>query len=1181
MALTLVAAPDLESCCQELAASLDQSARAKELDAFACVPILVGSSGLDGWVRSWLAHYRGVAAGLQICAAQDALAAAVEAMLSAPGDRPETWWRTADRSTDQSDPWTMPSIAARLLAGWTDPAPQLHAVRAHLDSGPAGTRDARGMALATSVAEWTQGAMWRSPRRLLGWAAKGHTKTTDASDAVWLQYSVAQLLAAGDSPADRLCAVLDGKGQRLVGPPLRILGLTATDQTTRDLLARIAAHHPVEWYRPTSSPKRWLDPDAPKLTAGSVAARLLASEEDERQAVLRLPSINCRVSAETQHQPTPVLAAWQAALRDTAADGIDFPTTRLPQLMPAWGPRREVEAVRDRLLEAFRTGDLEPRDVLILTPDLSTYAPLVATLFGQSGGDAQWSPWDWPDDVAAPPLAGIATRKPPAIPVRLAGLGLTQTNPVAAALLLVLELSADRVTAPAVHALASLPPVQSRFGLTSDSLADLRALLLDSGARWGLDGHDKAQIYGVDAHRNSLAFGLERMALGALLHDEDQTSISHGRTAGSVPLTPLPTASGDRLSLVGALGALLRSLASTRDALRSERTDPQTWREHLAQVLSRFTATGSATAWLSRAVLAELDDTLVGSEDTSLDLEAVRRTLRARFELPVPARSAFGSVVSVQPLRPQTITPRPVVILLGMGTGSFPQRHRPPEWAPVDDGEHDPVDLQRQAFAEAVLAAGRDLWITWPARELAKGQELPPCTPVAELLEVLTGGDVPPKAWLEPRGRHAWSPCAGAPGAPTFAADQATASAQLAPGATPRMRPWSISPPGSDPIPASSGMAATDDTTRDVSGFAQDLLNPSKAFLYGRLDVYLDELETPLPEREPLELDSLEKWSLKSRLLSELRSHEPEQLERQRDVIVKSVLDETAGAGTLPLEAGAEQELDAALDEVIAIAWAHRGVHGERALHDVPVQASVATNDGVLDLLGTVPEVLERGAGSDGVQLHHWTSASDPDSAGRFLLGAWIALNLARAQGQPVQAARLVGKKGACIWLAPSAPPSDGASATEAAWLQDVGQVEAIHNLERMATLWWQSRQAPLQLFKSSSFGLTKAWLSSMKKPADRPSKCASAFRNAWITTRYNHGDDSDRWIAALHPGLDPSRLIAGSPDLDRTLAECAGSTSLVALARLLWQPVLDARRTEKTGAFNKASPLLPWKATP
>ncbi|MFN9944148.1 MAG: hypothetical protein ACK56I_32235, partial [bacterium] len=54
----------------------------------------------------------------------------------------------------------------------------------------------------------------------------------------------------------------------------------------------------------------------------------------------------------------------------------------------AHGPLREIEILHDRLLDLFdRHPDLQPRDVLVMVPEIDGYAPLVEAVFGLPARD--------------------------------------------------------------------------------------------------------------------------------------------------------------------------------------------------------------------------------------------------------------------------------------------------------------------------------------------------------------------------------------------------------------------------------------------------------------------------------------------------------------------------------------------------------------------------------------------------------------------------------------------------------------------------------------------------------------------------------------------------------------------------------------------------------------------------
>ena len=57
-------------------------------------------------------------------------------------------------------------------------------------------------------------------------------------------------------------------------------------------------------------------------------------------------------------------------------------------------PMREVEVLYDFLLDVFNQDPaLQPRDILVMTPDIETYAPFVRAVFDAPGEEAQRIPY--------------------------------------------------------------------------------------------------------------------------------------------------------------------------------------------------------------------------------------------------------------------------------------------------------------------------------------------------------------------------------------------------------------------------------------------------------------------------------------------------------------------------------------------------------------------------------------------------------------------------------------------------------------------------------------------------------------------------------------------------------------------------------------------------------------------
>ena len=166
----------------------------------------------------------------------------------------------------------------------------------------------------------------------------------------------------------------------------------------------------------------------------------------------------------------------------------------------------------------------------------------------------------------------------------------------------------------------------------------------------------------------------------------------------------------------------------------------------------------------------------------------------------------------------------------------------------------------------------------------------------------------------------------------------------------------------------------------------------------------------------------------------------------------------------------------------------------------------------------------------------------------------WIA----RALGHPVEAVRLVGAKPK-EWLVP----------------HDDKQTDAAPDATRMLTLLLDlavaAERTPLHLFKNSSMALVEK-VTSKRKPTDlgqlskMRAQAQQVVADAWFWSPFNrHPDERDRWIAALHPALNPAEaaeqsdhLLAPLETLPALLHEDA---DVVSVSRQLWEPLLRHRK--------------------
>jgi exodeoxyribonuclease V gamma subunit len=537
-------------------------------------------------------------------------------------------------------------------------------------------------------------------------------------------------------------------------PRLSLFGLTSLPASYLAVLNAIARHREVHllllhpstelWCRvetATSGMLGLLWPRDDDPTAHLPRNPLLASwgrDARELQLVAPAPTEPSARHAHTGPDPAPttLLERLQADVRADRAPGDrgDLPALetgdRSVQIHDCHGRLRQVEVLRDAVLHLLAEDEaLEPRDIIVMCPDIETFAPLVTAVFGaravtHDGSDAS--------------QLAQSDGTPPPLRVRLADRSLRRTNPVLEVVSQLLDLVGGRLTASSVLDLVSRAPVRRRFAFTDDDIELIESWVADLGIRWGIDGeHRRAHgLPALDAY--TWRRGLERLQLGMAMADEDLRLI-----AGVAPYDGVEGRTSD---LAGRLVELIERMGCALDAMRGPQT-VEGWRGTIGTAADALTLTDAESSWQRLQLHRVLDDLV--DEATSADTPS-------SVELALPeARSLLAERLSGRPtttghrtgdltvctLVPMRSVPHRVVCLLGLDDGAFPRQTVPD----ADDlllrapriGDRDLRSEDRQLLLDALLAAGRTLVITYAGRDVRTNEPRPPAVPVDELLDTI------------------------------------------------------------------------------------------------------------------------------------------------------------------------------------------------------------------------------------------------------------------------------------------------------------------------------------------------------------------------------------------------------------------------------------------------------------
>jgi exodeoxyribonuclease V gamma subunit len=551
------------------------------------------------------------------------------------------------------------------------------------------------------------------------------------------------------SQAERLGAALT-RLQREPGSSdlpkrLSVFGATRLDPDHLRVLSVLADHRDVHLWLAHPSPAFWEGLKAAAQSNGLRAKQPLRRSNDSTEALVRhrllaclgrdvrelqlaLTTINPN-PADVHHpaepnEPTTLLSWLQA---DIAANREPRPRNELPLIAAAdlsvqfhacHGPDRQVEVLREVLVGLLADDTtLEPRDIVVMCPDIEKFAPLIAASFGLDTRDAQ------------------AEHPGHRLRVRLADRSLRQLNPLLALVSRLVALADSRVGSSALLDLCAASPVARKFSFSQDDLERLRDLVPRAGVRWGFDTAHRSRFQMGEFRQNTWAAGLERLLLGVTMDETGQHFI--GTTL------PLDDVDAGDVDLVGRLAELVARLNMLTAACHT--TQPlNAWVELFKKAIELLASVSPTDSWQLSHASHELGDLALGADeavDVSLGLAEVSALLSDAFRGRASRANFRTGTLTVCTMLPMRSVPHRVVCLLGVDDGVFPRRPLPDGENIVSDeewiGDHDVRSEDRQLLLDAIMSARDRLVVIFAGSDPRSGAEIPPAVPIGELLDAL------------------------------------------------------------------------------------------------------------------------------------------------------------------------------------------------------------------------------------------------------------------------------------------------------------------------------------------------------------------------------------------------------------------------------------------------------------
>ncbi|MFZ1388632.1 MAG: exodeoxyribonuclease V subunit gamma [Thiolinea sp.] len=368
-------------------------------------------------------------------------------------------------------------------------------------------------------------------------------------------------------------------------------------------------------------------------------------------------------------------------------------------------PMREVEVLYDQLLAILeRHPDLSAADVVVMSPDINTYAPFIESVFNSS--------------VVS-------------LPFSIADQRFSQAMTISSACAQLLELPQGRFEAESIFTLLEYAEIREHFGLDEAQVQQCREWVRAVNIRWGVDAEFRQQFARQSTFEHTWMYGLDRLLLGYALP-------GHQLLGGVLPYNELE---GSQALVLERFQQCLHILFST-SKWATQRATLDDWGARFGTIVEQLFPREAETQTVYKGIDNVLNSAQLAGFTEPVAWSVFKSALRRELEQASQESGFLGQGITFCNLMPMRSVPFRVVALLGMQDGGFPRQDNRLSFDLLASdkkrkGDRSRREEDRYLFLESLLSARDYFYISYVGQSIQDNSEVMPSVLVSELLDYL------------------------------------------------------------------------------------------------------------------------------------------------------------------------------------------------------------------------------------------------------------------------------------------------------------------------------------------------------------------------------------------------------------------------------------------------------------
>ncbi|MBF0376354.1 MAG: exodeoxyribonuclease V subunit gamma [Desulfamplus sp.] len=390
-------------------------------------------------------------------------------------------------------------------------------------------------------------------------------------------------------------------------------------------------------------------------------------------------------------------------------------------------PMREVEVLNDYLLELFDSASgkinsedkITPADVLVMTPDIESYAPFIRAVFTT------------PEEERLK------------IPFSIADLSIKSVSRSVDVFMQILSLPQSRFEVPFIMDILECSDVARCFGLEPRDVDLVRDWIKESAIRWGIDGKYKESLGLPCFEENSWRAGLDRLMAGYAMTGRGEQFFKKDDFL-NINILPCDCVEGNSSKVLGSLSRFFNTLSKTAKKMAEKMTLSE-WSDFLMSVLDDFflpDVENNSMVQQIRDTLSELKNMEAITEfNSKIESKVIKSWCDKAIGKEYRDSNFLNGGVTFCAMLPMRSIPAKVICIIGLNDGIFPRVETPPNFDLIKQsprrGDRSLRNEDRYLFLETIISARERLYLSYTGQGIEDNSVIPPSVVVSELMDYL------------------------------------------------------------------------------------------------------------------------------------------------------------------------------------------------------------------------------------------------------------------------------------------------------------------------------------------------------------------------------------------------------------------------------------------------------------